>query len=119
MLPPSPDRLRLLFWGVCLPVRTAIGLLVLFLPRATLPYAGALLAAVSLGFVGTALLVLTGHKTKGGFHQDIWWNAARPVHALLWGVASAAALARVERVSGAVLLGDVLFGAAAWVALRP
>jgi hypothetical protein len=38
-------------------------------------------------------LVRVGVKTRGGFGGYMWWNGLRPLHAVLWGVATGASFA--------------------------
>ena len=109
-LPPAA-RLRL-FLYVCIPVRAAAGGVLLILPPAALPYAGAAAAAIALGFVSSIARGRAGMLTHGGFGGKVWWAGWRPVHLAAWATAAGLLFARAPPVWPAlVLLGDFLFGA--------
>ena len=109
-------RLRL-FLLVCVPVRAGFGAAVLLLPRAALPYAGAVAAAIALGFVSSIARGRAGTLVHGGFGGVVWWARLRPVHLVAWAAAAALLFARAPQpYAGLVLLADALLGALAGAA---
>lgn len=69
---------------------------------------------VSIGFASIWLFDLrkTGIETGG---KEIWWNHARPLHAMLFGLFSVMTLAYNNEQAWIVLLTDTLIGLGLWI----
>ena len=102
------------FWGVCIPIRTAIALASLWLgyayPTKALPILAAYTGATAIGFAYNAVLACMGRKSVGGLGGPVWWTELRYVHTVLWGVTSVAAGVFRLPWAGSILLVDVMVG---------
>ena len=113
-MPSTEFRKRAaLFLVGCMGVRFGLTYLAATRPAA-LPLLGALAAPCALGIATIYALGLrrTGAETFGA---PIWWDALRPVHAVLWAVFAFMAL-RGNADAWKVLLADTLLGLVAWIA---
>ncbi len=97
-----------LFLFVCIPVRLLLVYLVLdVIPHNILQYMSIAGFIIFISFMKQFIDYKEGDK--GFFKGPVWWNNARPVHALLY--LSAAILALVQPKDAWIpLLIDVLFG---------
>ena len=77
-----------------------------------LPIIGALAIPPAIGI---ALISIFGLRKTGSetFGKPIWWNALRPVHALLWAVFAYMAIHK-NKHAWKVLLFDTILGLVAW-----
>ena len=102
-----------LFWWICIPVRLGIGgaALGITLTRihALFYLAGALSAAVAIGFAANVICTVLGCKTRGGLGGRVWWRRARVIHCMLWAVCAALCFTRTYG-AGAILLLDAVLG---------
>lgn len=109
-------RLARLFWGVCIPVRIAVGVIALvaglYMPLYALPLLALYTGATTLGFLHNAALALRGQKSRGVFGGIVWWNRVRWVHIALWATTCVLAMAKI-RWAAALLLVDAFIGIAA------
>lgn len=96
------------FWGICIPVRIALAVLVWFLPEAWLPAAGA------VALLGVAWLlyrfVTYDSQQLGVFKQHVTWNNLRPIHVAIWGLFSFLALTKNPHAKF-IPFADVFLGA--------
>ncbi len=101
----------------CLGARLALAVAALLVSRAWLRVLAVCGAGIALGFM---VLYLTGWRRSGPETggAPIWWNALRPVHALLYATFAACAWAGQRRAAAAALLVDVALGAWAWAVQR-
>lgn len=98
------------FWGMCIPVRLTIAVVVLLFPNRWLPFAG---AVALIGALGLVFRTLTYSPSQlGAFKQKVYWNNLRPVHALMWFVFAVLAFKQDSRAKIIPFI-DVVFGAIA------
>jgi len=94
------DR-ALLFWGVCIPLRTAL---------AHVGDSGPL--RVFAAVIGSRWVMGLENGDEGLFGGPAWWKEERPVHGALW-------LAYAGTGNARFLKADVAFGAANWLLSVP
>ena len=98
------------FWGICIPVRLVLALVVWFLPSDWLPLAG---FVAMVGVVGLMYRFATyDSKQVGVFKQPVTWNNLRPIHACVWAIFAYLAVTKNPRAKF-IPFADVLLGAAA------
>jgi hypothetical protein len=110
----------LLFLVGCIGVRLALAYVAYLLARPPNPRWPLKAMGASALIPAAGLLVLffggyrkTGWETEG---RPIWWNALRPVHALLFiAFAICTFLSSAYRLAWAPLLVDALLGLGAWL----
>ena len=96
----------------CLTVRTALAIVIRYLPQNILRYvAGPVLLLPAIGFavIYVGGLRKTGAETMG---KPLWWNHMRPIHAALYFMAAILAMGGSRRAS-LPLAADVVVGALA------
>ena len=106
------ERQLVVFILGCLTVRTALAVVVHYLPENILRFvAGPILLLPAIGFavIYVGGLRKTGAETMG---KPLWWNHMRPVHAALYFMAATLAMGGNRRAS-LPLAADVLVGALA------
>jgi hypothetical protein len=80
------------FWLGCVPARLVMALVLYFVPLSWLPFFG---VAALFGVAGLLYRTFTYDRQQVGvFKQPVTWNAARPVHALIWLVFAILAISR-------------------------
>jgi hypothetical protein len=98
------------FWGVCVPVRLAIAVVVCLFPNRWLPFAG---AVALIGAIGLIFRTLTYSPAQLSFFKHkVYWNNLRPVHAFMWLVFAFLAFEQDPRAKIIPFI-DVVFGAIA------
>lgn len=97
----TPAQRASLFLGLCIPIRLGLASGAKMLPPRFLPIPGIIGLALAVGF---ATRSMGGASAFGG---TVWWN--RPVHAALFALFGAFALAQNER-AWEILVLDVIFG---------
>jgi hypothetical protein len=102
----------------CLGTRLIAALIVKYLPKIYLPYAGilGLIVAISMFFIYIFNLRPTGMEAGGmtGRKGKIWWNNVRPIHAALYAIFAAYAFQK-KSYAYLPLLADVFFGLSVWI----
>ena len=93
-----------LFWGVCIPLRSAIALYAMQERRRWLR----LVAAV----IGVRWMAGMEVGDEGMFGGKAWWKEERPLHGLLWAGYAASG-------NGSLLAIDTAFGMYNWVSTVP
>lgn len=103
---------HLLFLLGCIPVRLGFAALARFQPR-YLPLMGGIALLPAAAFL---VLFSTGWRTTGPevFGDRIWWNALRPLHAILLAIFAYLALRRSPS-AWKVLLFDAMLGLVAFL----
>jgi hypothetical protein len=108
-----------LFWVVCIPVRTSLGVAALLFAEYALWWALYVHAAIaSLQLAGLVRAALDKTKTRGGFGGLVWWRELRLVTGLCHAAFVGLAFARVWW-AGWMLIIDAASGALGWVFVRP
>lgn len=110
----SAGRMALFLAG-CIGTRVALTWLAWWIGAmkpAWLPIAGWIALLPAVGFT---VIWLWGLRRTGGevLGERIWWDAWRPVHAVLWGSFAVAAIGR-QTWAWRILLADVLLGLGVW-----
>lgn len=102
------EKRILLFLGGCIPTRLLFVLISKYIPLEYLPVLGYAAFIIATGFM---YIFISGSRKTGPetFGQKIWWNALRPVHALLYFLFSYYAM-RKNRNGWIYLLYDVILG---------
>jgi hypothetical protein len=96
------------YWGICIPARITLAVLLWFIPDSWLPAAG---AAALLGVAWLLFRFATfDSKQLGVFKQPVTWNSLRPVHAAVWGLFGFLALTKNPHARF-IPFADVLLGA--------
>lgn len=108
------ERFLMFLFG-CITIRLALVVLTLTLPSPLLRVLAVILLTMGIGFTIIFVLGLrrTGPETSG---EKIWWNALRPVHAVLYITASYHAWRGNRRNACIALMIDVAIGFVAWQA---
>ena len=105
-----------LFWGVCIPLRTAWAALCVVAATQRLEWLNYGIASLMLVNTLHWLTVLwrafRGRYTEGGFGGPVWWGHVRVVHIALWMVACVATFAQ-QVWAGWWMVADVAIGAIA------
>ena len=102
----------LLFLVGCIGARLLLTYLAKVANKRWLRVMGYLALFPAIGFM---YLFVSGTRNKtGAFGEKIWWNALRPVHALLYGLFAYAAITG-NRNAWIFLLVDSLFGLSAFL----
>lgn len=103
----------LLFLGGCILVRSLLAYTAYIIDSQWLPIMGALALIPVIGWLYIYFInpIVTGPEVFG---SKIWWNALRPIHAVLW---FGFAIAAFNKSSNAYLflVADVLFGLLAFL----
>ena len=99
----------LLFTLLCIPTRLLFSYILYHLPQRYHKLASILLALPAIGFI---TIFLTGSRKTGleTGGAPIWWNQLRPIHALLYGLASYFAFGRMVKRSSLMILVDTFIG---------
>ncbi len=109
---------HLWFLVACLGTRLLIALVVKYLPKIYLPYAGilGLIVAISMFSIYVFNLRPLGMEVGGlgGGKEKIWWNSVRPIHAAFYAIFAAYALQK-KSYAYVPLLMDAFFGFGMWV----
>lgn len=103
------------FWYRCVPARLVIAVALSLVPLTWLPLFG---VAALFGAAGLLYRTVTYNRRQVGvFNQPVTWNAARPIHALLWLVFGILAISQNPRARVIPFI-DVLVGIVAHCLLR-
>ena len=79
-------NLKYSFLMKCLSVRILLAIISKYIPLDYLPYAGYL---ALLPFIGFTYVYLSGSRQNKGFAGGkVWWNNYRPIHGILYLLAS-------------------------------
>ena len=110
------NRNTVLFLSVCIPIRIFIIYAVKdLIPYDILPYLSIILFIMGVGF---ARRFYNHTSTERGFFKGtVWWNDARPIHALLYIVAAFVALFDPKN-TWIPLLIDVIVGICTFIYKR-
>ena len=110
------SNLVLLYWLVCIPVRTSLAVGIKYIPIDYLPY------TAIIAFIAASLWLwrffTNKPNSKGSFGQSVWWNKMRVVHSLIWIAFGVLALLK-NKYAYLLLLLDVLVGIGGWFLLKP
>jgi hypothetical protein len=110
------NRLTILFWLVCIPIRLVISATVKYIPLRYLPFITVVVFPVSLTWF-IKFLTFTPTVSLGGFGQIVWWNRMRLLHAIVWGTVGVMALNRSSYTYSGLVF-DVLMGIGGWFMLK-
>jgi hypothetical protein len=97
------------FWGMCVPARITIALIVWFIPTVWLPAAG-IIALVGVGWLVYRFATFDSTQV-GVFKQPVTWNFLRPMHAAVWSLFAYLALTKNTHAKF-FPFADVVLGAA-------
>lgn len=103
---------RFLFF--CIGSRIFLALSLLYVPDKYLSLLSFILATMSLGFI---IIFSFGLRKKGieTGNKKIWWNHMRPIHGVLFIIASYSLFKRNNKFASQVLIIDVVIGLLAWI----
>lgn len=76
------DRIRLLYYLICIPVRLLLALLAYYYHNKFIQ--NILVIFTCLGGLGFLYLYITNSRSKGAFGQKVWWNHLRLIHGILF-----------------------------------
>jgi len=116
MAPLAPERRAALFFGVCMPLRTALALSVAAQTRLA-PAAGALYLLFGVGMMGMYLAGARPAAPEGG--GVTWWASFRWLFALIYMAGAYAGLTEDPGWPRLVPLLDIAVGVGAWLRMRP
>lgn len=103
----SLTRPQFLFYFACIPMRLLLAYIAYSIPKQYLPYFGLLLLVPAIGFLTLYVFGLRQYAPEA--QGKTWWNYMRPIHGLLYLLASYGSFYRAPWV-WKVLLCDVIVG---------
>lgn len=112
-----PAERATLFWGVCVQIRIANGVLALFWGVKKLWVPLFVQAMVALVQTAGFLFSWASQRTVGALGGPAWWSSLRILHSGIYGAFVIAASCRVWW-AGVFLFVDASIGAVAWLVVR-